>query len=357
MRKTPLYNRHLALGAKIVPFAGFEMPVQYDGVVKEHLAVRQNTGVFDISHMGEFWVRGPKAIDLLQQVFSNDVSNLTVGQAQYGYFPNSSGGIIDDLLVYRTQEEEYMLVVNAANIAKDWNWLVTHNTVYGATLDNESDNIGLLALQGPKAATVLATLTDVDISNIPFYHFTHGTVAGIEKILISATGYTGSGGFELYIPTTSLWTVWDTLIEKGVTPCGLAARNTLRIEMGYCLYGNDIDDTTSPMAAGLAWCTKFTKNFVNSKNLALQKKEKTTHRRVGFVLTERGIPRKGYSLVDADGNAIGLVTSGTQSPSLGKGIGMGYVKREQAAAGKTIYVEIRNKRIQATITSFPFYHA
>ena len=206
MRKTPLYDRHLALGAKIVPFAGFEMPVQYDGVVKEHLAVRQNTGVFDISHMGEFWVRGPKAIDLLQQVFSNDVSNLTVGQAQYGYFPNSSVGIIDDLLVYRTQEEEYMLVVNAANIAKDWNWLVTHNTVYGATLDNESDNIGLLALQGPKAATVLATLTDVDISDIPFYHFTHGTVAGIEKILISATGYTGSGGFELYIPTTSLWT-------------------------------------------------------------------------------------------------------------------------------------------------------
>lgn len=357
MRKTPLYQSHIALDAKMVPFAGFEMPVQYTGVVREHLAVRHQAGLFDVSHMGEFLVSGPQAINLIQYVFSNDIERLDIGQAQYGYMPNAKGGIIDDLLVYRIDNKSYLLVVNAANIEKDWNWLVTHNKVFGASLQNQSDQWSLLALQGPQATSVLEELTDTDIGSIPFYRFTYGKVAGIDRVLISATGYTGSGGYELYIPNEGAEKIWNSLIQNGAEPCGLAARNTLRIEMGYCLYGNDIDDTTSPLSAGLSWCTAFSKDFVSKDQIEQQKEAGIPKKRVGFVLNERGIPRQGYALADESGNDIGIVTSGTQSPSLEKGIGMGYIDREQAIVGNTIYVVIRNKQVPATITSLPFYHA
>ena len=357
MRKTSLYQSHIALGAKMVPFAGFELPVQYTGVVQEHLAVRKQAGLFDVSHMGEFLVRGPQAIDLIQYVFSNDVGRLDIGQAQYGYMPNAKGGIIDDLLVYRMDNQSYLLVVNAANIEKDWNWLVTHNKLFDASLQNQSDQWSLLALQGPMATSILKELTETDIDSIPFYRFTHGTVAGVDRVLISATGYTGSGGYELYVPNEEAEKIWNSLIQNGAKPCGLAARNTLRIEMGYCLYGNDIDDTTSPLSAGLSWCTSFSKDFVSKDRIEQQQATGTPNKRVGFILNERGIPRQGYSLADESGNDIGIVTSGTQSPSLEKGIGMGYIAREQAVVGNIIYVVIRNKHIPATITSLPFYHA
>ena len=357
MRKTSLYQSHIALGAKMVPFAGFEMPVQYTGVVQEHLAVRKQAGLFDVSHMGEFLVRGPQAIDLIQYVFSNDVGRLDIGQAQYGYMPNAKGGIIDDLLVYRMDNQSYLLVVNAANIEKDWNWLVTYNKLFDASLQNQSDQWSLLALQGPMATSILKELTETDIDSIPFYRFTHGTVAGVDRVLISATGYTGSGGYELYVPNEGAEKIWNSLIQNGAKPCGLAARNTLRIEMGYCLYGNDIDDTTSPLSAGLSWCTSFSKDFVSKDRIEQQQATGTPNKRVGFILNERGIPRQGYSLADESGNDIGIVTSGTQSPSLEKGIGMGYIAREQAVVGNIIYVVIRNKHIPATITSLPFYHA
>ena len=357
MRKTPLYQTHVALGAKMVPFAGFEMPVQYSGVVREHLAVRRQAGLFDVSHMGEIMVSGPKAVDLIQYVFSNDIKRLEIGQAQYGYMPNAKGGIIDDLLVYRIDTQSYLLVVNAANVEKDWNWLVTHNKVFGASLQNQSDQWSLLALQGPQATSLLKKLTKADISSIPFYRFDYGKVAGVDQVLISATGYTGSGGYELYVQNKGAKKIWNSLIENGAEPCGLAARNTLRIEMGYCLYGNDIDDTTSPISAGLSWCTSFSKNFVSKNQLEQEKVTGIIKKRVGFVLNERGIPRQGYVLEDESGNDIGTVTSGTQSPCLEKGIGMGYVLKEQAIVGNAIYVIIRNKKIPATISSFPFYHA
>lgn len=357
MRKTSLHTCHLALQAKMVPFAGFEMPVQYTGVVREHHAVREHAGLFDVSHMGEFLISGPQAVPLIQHVFSNDVERLDIGQAQYGYMPNAKGGIVDDLLVYRIDQQRYMFVVNAANIEKDWNWLVTHNKMFGATLENQSDQWSLLALQGPKATSILATLTEASVAKIPFYSFIHGTVAGVENVLISATGYTGSGGYELYIPNADVEKIWNSLLNNGAEPCGLAARNTLRIEMGYCLYGNDIDDSTSPIAAGLRWCTAFSKDFVSKDIIEKQKAAGTNTKRVGFVLNERGIPRQGYSLTDVAGNDIGTVMSGTQSPSLEKGIGMGYIDRKHDIVGNNIYVVIRNKSILATITSLPFYHA
>tara|TARA_B100002019_G_scaffold79952_1_gene69016 strand:- start:905 stop:1981 length:1077 start_codon:yes stop_codon:yes gene_type:complete len=357
MKKTPLYHSHVALGAKMVPFAGYEMPVQYTGVVKEHLAVRNHAGLFDVSHMGEFLVSGAQATNLIQYVFSNDVERLDVGQAQYGYMPNAKGGIIDDLLVYRIDNQSYLLVVNAANIEKDWNWLVTHNKVFGASLQNQSDQWSLLALQGPQATSLLAKLTNTDIGSVPFYRFTYGKVAGVDKVLISATGYTGSGGYELYVLNKGVEKIWNSLIQNGAVPCGLAARNTLRIEMGYCLYGNDIDDTTSPLSAGLSWCTLFSKDFFSKNIIEHLKVNGIVKKRVGFVLNERGIPRQGYALADESGNEIGIVTSGTQSPSLNKGIGMGYIKREQALVGNIVYVVIRNKQVPATITSLPFYHA
>ena len=357
MRKTPLYKSHVALGAKMVPFAGFEMPVQYTGVVREHLAVRHQAGLFDVSHMGEIMVSGPQAVDLIQYVFSNDIKRLDIGQAQYGYMPNAKGGIIDDLIVYRIDNQSYLLVVNAANVEKDWNWLVTHNKAFGSSLQNQSDQWSLLALQGPQATSLLTKLTDTDIGSIPSYHFDYGKVAGVNRVLISATGYTGSGGYELYIQNKGVEKVWNSLIESGAEPCGLAARNTLRVEMGYCLYGNDIDDTTSPISAGLSWCTSLSKDFLSKNQIEKEKVTGILRKRVGFILNERGIPRQGYALTDESGNDIGIVTSGTQSPSLRKGIGLGYVDQKQAAVGNTIYVIVRNKQIPATITSFPFYRA
>ena len=357
MKKTSLYQSHLAIGAKMVHFAGFEMPMQYTGVVNEHLAVRHKVGIFDVSHMGEILVSGPNAIDLIQYVFSNDAQHLDVGQAQYGYMPNAKGGIIDDLLVYRIDSQSYLLVVNAANIEKDWNWLLTHNKVFGASLQNQSDQWSLIALQGPQATSVLAKLTNTDIGSIPFYRFVYGKVAGIDQVLISATGYTGSGGYELYVPNEGAEKIWNSLIQNGAEPCGLAARNTLRIGMGYCLYGNDIDDTTSPISAGLSWCTALSKDFVSKDQIEKQKVDGVSKKRVGFIVNERGIPRQTYGLVDESENDIGIVTSGTQSPCLEKGIGIGYVDREKAIVGNIIYVSIRNKRVPATITSLPFYHA
>ena len=357
MKKTSLYQSHLAIGAKMVHFAGFEMPMQYTGVVHEHLAVRHKVGIFDVSHMGEILVSGPNAIDLIQYVFSNDAQHLDVGQAQYGYMPNAKGGIIDDLLVYRIDSQSYLLVVNAANIEKDWNWLLTHNKVFGASLKNQSDQWSLIALQGPQATSVLAKLTNTDIGSIPFYRFVYGKVAGIDQVLISATGYTGSGGYELYVPNEGAEKIWNSLIQNGAEPCGLAARNTLRIEMGYCLYGNDIDDTTSPISAGLSWCTALSKDFVSKDQIEKQKVDGVSKKRVGFIVNERGIPRQTYGLVDESENDIGIVTSGTQSPCLEKGIGIGYVDREKAIVGNIIYVSIRNKQVPATITSLPFYHA
>ena len=357
MKKTSLYQSHLAIGAKMVHFAGFEMPMQYTGVVHEHLAVRHKVGIFDVSHMGEILVSGPNAIDLIQYVFSNDAQHLDVGQAQYGYMPNAKGGIIDDLLVYRIDSQSYLLVVNAANIEKDWNWLLTHNKVFGASLQNQSDQWSLIALQGPQATSVLAKLTNTDIGSIPFYRFVYGKVAGIDQVLISATGYTGSGGYELYIPNEEAEKIWNSLIQNGAEPCGLAARNTLRIEMGYCLYGNDIDDTTSPISAGLSWCTALSKDFVSKDQIEKQKVNGVSKKRVGFIVNERGIPRQSYGLIDENENDIGIVTSGTQSPCLEKGIGIGYVDREKAIVGNIIYVSIRNKQVPATITSLPFYHA
>ncbi len=357
MKKTSLYQSHLAIGAKMVHFAGFEMPMQYTGVVHEHLAVRHKVGIFDVSHMGEILVSGPNAIDLIQYVFSNDAQHLDVGQAQYGYMPNAKGGIIDDLLVYRIDSQSYLLVVNAANIEKDWNWLLTHNKLFGASLQNQSDQWSLIALQGPQATSVLAKLTNTDIGSIPFYRFVYGKVAGIDQVLISATGYTGSGGYELYVPNEGAEKIWNSLIQNGAEPCGLAARNTLRIEMGYCLYGNDIDDTTSPISAGLSWCTALSKDFVSKDQIEKQKVDGVSKKRVGFIVNERGIPRQTYGLVDESENDIGIVTSGTQSPCLEKGIGIGYVDREKAIVGNIIYVSIRNKQVPATITSLPFYHA
>ena len=357
MKKTSLYQSHLAIGAKMVHFAGFEMPMQYTGVVHEHLAVRHKVGIFDVSHMGEILVSGPNAIDLIQYVFSNDAQHLDVGQAQYGYMPNAKGGIIDDLLVYRIDSQSYLLVVNAANIEKDWNWLLTHNKVFGASLQNQSDQWSLIALQGPQATSVLAKLTNTDIGSIPFYRFVYGKVAGIDQVLISATGYTGSGGYELYVTNEGAEKIWNSLIQNGAEPCGLAARNTLRIEMGYCLYGNDIDDTTSPISAGLSWCTALSKDFVSKDQIEKQKVDGVSKKRVGFIVNERGIPRQTYGLVDESENDIGIVTSGTQSPCLEKGIGIGYVDREKAIVGNIIYVSIRNKQVPATITSLPFYHA
>ena len=357
MKKTSLYQSHLAIGAKMAHFAGFEMPMQYSGVVNEHLAVRHKVGIFDVSHMGEILVSGPNAIDLIQYVFSNDAQNLDVGQAQYGYMPNAKGGIIDDLLVYRIDSQSYLLVVNAANIEKDWNWLLTHNKVFGASLKNQSDQWSLIALQGPQATSVLAKLTNTDIGSIPFYRFVYGKVAGIDQVLISATGYTGSGGYELYIPNEEAEKIWNSLIQNGAEPCGLAARNTLRIEMGYCLYGNDIDDTTSPISAGLSWCTALSKDFVSKDQIEKQIVNGVSKKRVGFIVNERGIPRQSYGLVDENENDIGIVTSGTQSPCLEKGIGIGYVDREKAIVGNIIYVSIRKKQVPATITSLPFYHA
>ncbi len=357
MKNTALKQKHIELGAKMVPFAGYNMPVQYEGVNKEHETVRNGVGVFDVSHMGEFLLKGEKALDLIQKVTSNDASKLYDGRAQYSCLPNEIGGIVDDLLVYKIKDNEYLLVVNASNIEKDWNWISKHNT-FGVDMENVSDTLSLLAVQGPKATETLQKLTDVNLSDVKYYHFTKGEFAGVDDVILSATGYTGAGGFELYIPNEVAEQVWDAVFkageEFGIKPIGLAARDTLRLEMGFCLYGNDIDDTTSPIEAGLGWITKFTKDFINAENLKKQKEEGVSRKLVGFELLERGIPRHGYKLVNENGEEIGEVTSGTMAPTLKKPIGMGYVKTEYAQEGTTIYVQIRNKNIPAKIVKFPF---
>ncbi|MFK5982072.1 MAG: glycine cleavage system aminomethyltransferase GcvT [Flavobacteriaceae bacterium] len=357
-KNTALSQKHEALGAKMVPFAGYNMPVSYEGVNAEHETVRKSVGVFDVSHMGEFLITGPNALDLIQKVTSNDASKIVDNQAQYSCFPNATGGIVDDLIVYRFNAEKWLLVVNASNIEKDWNWINSQNSM-NAEMRNLSEDYSLLAIQGPKAVEAMQSLTSVDLSEIKFYHFNVADFAGIENVIISATGYTGSGGFEIYCKNSEVAQVWDKVFEAGdafgIKPIGLAARDTLRLEMGYCLYGNDINDTTSPIEAGLGWITKFTKDFTNSEALKQQKEEGTSRRLIAFELNERGIPRHDYEIVDDNGNNIGIVTSGTMSPSLGTGIGMGYVTTEFKKVGTQINIQIRKKAVPATIVKLPFY--
>ena len=358
MKDTALSAIHAALGAKMVPFAGYNMPVSYQGINLEHQTVREKVGVFDVSHMGEFFVTGPNALSLIQRVCSNDASKLEDGQAQYSCFPNEDGGVVDDLIVYRIAAEKWLLVVNASNIDKDWAWINSHNTME-ATLENSSDHYSLLAIQGPKSIQAMQSLTQEDLSAIKFYTFKMNTFAGVENVIISATGYTGSGGFEIYCKNTQVAKIWTKVLEAGadwgIQPIGLAARDTLRLEMGYCLYGNDIDDTTSPLEAGLGWITKFNKDFINSESLKKQKEIGVSKTLVGFELSQRGIPRQGYAIVDAQGNSIGRVTSGTMSPSMGKGIGLGYVPMALKEVGSQIHIQIRNKIVPAMVVKLPFY--
>jgi len=358
MKDTALSEIHAALGAKMVPFAGYNMPVSYQGINIEHQTVREKVGVFDVSHMGEFFVTGPNALSLIQRVCSNDASKLEDGQAQYSCFPNEDGGVVDDLIVYRIAAEKWLLVVNASNIDKDWAWINLHNTM-GASLENSSDHYSLLAIQGPKAIQAMQSLTQENLSAIKFYTFKMNTFAGVENVIISATGYTGSGGFEIYCKNTQVAKIWTKVLEAGadwgIQPIGLAARDTLRLEMGYCLYGNDIDDTTSPLEAGLGWITKFNKDFINSESLKKQKEIGVSKTLVGFELSQRGIPRQGYAIIDAQGNSIGRVTSGTMSPSMGKGIGLGYVPVALKEVGSQIHIQIRNKIVPAMVVKLPFY--
>jgi len=357
MKSVALNDIHIALGAKMVPFAGFNMPVLYNGINIEHETVRNGVGVFDVSHMGEFILKGEGALDLIQRVCSNDASTLFDGKVQYSCLPNDQGGIVDDLLVYRVDEKTYMLVVNASNIDKDWDWISKHNEG-GVDMKNISDQTSLLAVQGPKAAEALQSLTDLDLASMDYYTFKKGVFAGIENVLISATGYTGAGGFELYFDKKDSEFIWNEVFKAGepygIKPIGLAARDTLRLEMGFCLYGNDINDSTSPIEAGLGWITKFSKNFVNSINLAAQKEHGVERKLVGFEMIERGIPRHDYEIVDTVGTVIGKVTSGTQSPSLQKGIGMGYVKTAFSKVGTDIYIKIRDNKVLARVAKMPF---
>ena len=359
MKTTPFTEKHIALGAKMHEFAGYNMPIEYSGILDEHHTVCQSVGVFDVSHMGEFWVKGPHALEFIQQVTSNNAAVLTLGKVQYTCFPNETGGIVDDLLVYFYEPDKYMLVVNAANIEKDWNWCVAHNTV-GAELENSSDRIAQLAVQGPKAIDTLQKLTSLNLSEIPYYTFRVGDFAGVPNVIISNTGYTGAGGFELYFYPQDADRIWDAIFEAGaeygIKPVGLGARDTLRLEMGFCLYGNDLDDKTSPIEAGLGWITKFVegKEFINRPMLERQKAEGTTRKLVGFEMIDRGIPRHGYELVNVEGEGIGVVTSGTMSPTRKIGIGMGYVKPEYAKAGTEICIDMRGRKLKAIVVKPPF---
>jgi aminomethyltransferase len=358
MKNTALTHIHEKLGAKMVPFAGYNMPVQYEGINIEHETVRKGVGVFDVSHMGEFLIEGENALALIQKVTSNDASKLAIGDAQYSCLPNNTGGIVDDLIVYRVKEHTYLLVVNASNIEKDWNWISSHNDV-NAEMKNISENYSLLAIQGPKAVEAMQSLTSVDLSAIKFYSFKVADFAGIEHVIISATGYTGSGGFEIYCKNNEVEKVWDAVFEAGksfgIKPIGLAARDTLRLEMGFCLYGNDINDTTSPIEAGLGWITKFTKDFVNAEALKKQKELGVRKKLVGFKMVDKGIPRHDYTIVDVTGVAIGAVTSGTMSPTLKEPIGMGYVTIENSKLDSEIYIQVRNKNLKAVVVKLPFY--
>lgn len=357
MKKTALYDKHVSLGAKIVPFAGFEMPVQYSGVTEEHFAVREKAGLFDVSHMGQFFIEGAGAKDLLQFVTTNNVDALENGKAQYSCLPNEDGGIVDDLIVYKMADEKYFVVVNASNIDKDWDHISKYNT-FGAQMTNASDEMSLLAVQGPKATEILQKITETNLSEIPYYHFTVGSVAGVSDVIISNTGYTGSGGFEIYFNNESAEKLWDAVIEagaeEGIIPCGLAARDTLRLEKGFCLYGMDIDDTTSPIEAGLGWITKFDKDFVSKDIFAKQKEVGVGRKLVGFELTDKGVPRHDYPVVDAEGNVIGKVTSGTQSPMKKIGLGIAYVDKPHFKLGSEIFIQVRNKNIPAKVVKMPF---
>jgi aminomethyltransferase len=360
MKNTALSQKHIDLGAKMVPFAGYNMPVQYEGVNAEHETVRTAVGVFDVSHMGEFVLRGPNALALIQKFASNDASVLFDGKAQYSCMPNGNGGIIDDLIIYRVNAEEYFIVVNASNIEKDWNWISSLNDL-DVEMENLSDQYSLLAIQGPKAAEAMQSLTEIDLSNMTYYTFQHGTFAGIENMMISATGYTGSGGFEVYVKNEDANKLWDAVFaagaDFGIKPIGLAARDTLRLEMGFCLYGNDIDDTTSPLEAGLGWITKFTKDFTDSEFLAKQKEAGVTRKLVAFEMIDRGIPRHDYPILDAAGTVIGKVTSGTMSPSMKIAIGLGYVTVDNSKLDSEIFIEIREKGVKAKVVKLPFYKA
>ncbi|MBO9633678.1 MAG: glycine cleavage system aminomethyltransferase GcvT [Chitinophagaceae bacterium] len=360
MKNTPFTNKHIALGAKMAEFAGYNMPISYSGINDEHATVRNNAGVFDVSHMGEFILKGENALDLIQRATTNDASKLTNGKAQYSALPNDNGGLVDDLLVYCIEENKvYMLVVNASNIQKDWDRISSFNTK-GVEMHNVSDKTCLLAIQGPNATKMLQPLTDMDILNLKYYTFTKGTFAGVENVLVSATGYTGAGGVEIYFEDkgNDAEKIWDAIFAaggpQGMKPIGLGARDTLRLEMGFCLYGNDIDDTTSPLEAGLGWITKFTKDFPSRAIFEQQKANGLERKLVGFEMIDRGIPRHDYEIADKDGNIIGKVTSGTQSPSLGKAIGMGYVKTELSALDTIIYIKVRDKLLQAKVVKFPF---
>lgn len=357
LQKVELNDLHVSLGGKMVPFAGFNMPVQYSNLIQEHMAVRNNVGVFDVSHMGEFMIKGEKALDLIQLVTSNDASKLSDGKVQYSCMPNNTGGIVDDLLVYRFSANEYYLVVNASNIQKDWDWIASHNS-FGAQMENLSNSMSLFAVQGPNAIKVLSKLTEVDLSSMEYYTFTMGKMAGIEGVIISNTGYTGAGGFELYVDNKNARQLWDAVFEAGkefeIIPCGLGCRDTLRLEKGFCLYGNDINDTTSPIEAGLGWITKFTKDFVNSSYHKSLKENGVTKKLVGFEMIDRGIPRQHYEIRNSAGETIGEVTSGTQSPSLNKAIGLGYVSTELSQPGSEIFIVVRDKALKAKVCKIPF---
>lgn len=361
MKRTSLYDKHLALGAKIVPFAGFEMPVQYSGIVDEHQTVRNAVGAFDVSHMGEFIVEGPRAQDFLQYITTNDVSQLADGKIQYSCMPNENGGIVDDLLIYKLADNKYMLVVNAGNIDKDWAWIERHNEKFGCEITDASARMSLIAVQGPKATAALQKLTDVKLADIPYYHFTRDTFAGINGILISATGYTGAGGFEIYTKNEDAPAVWDAIMkageEFGIKPAGLGCRDTLRLEMGFCLYGNDIDENTSPIAAGLGWITKFTKDFISKEKFEAEKQNGSPRKLTGLQLGEKMIPRQGYEVTSEDGTVVGQVTSGTMSPSMGYPIALAYIDKEYTKPGTKLNVSIRNKPAAATVVKLPFYKA
>ena len=360
VKNTPFYQQHIALGAKMAPFAGYNMPISYSGINDEHATVRKAAGVFDVSHMGEFILKGPDALDLIQRVTSNDASKLVKGKVQYSCLPNDKGGIVDDLLVYCVEDNNvYMLVVNASNIEKDWSWIQQHNTK-GVEMHNISDKTCLLAVQGPQATRILQPLTEMDLLNLAYYTFVKGKFAGIENVLVSATGYTGAGGVEIYFEDVNdnATKIWNALFEigapQGLKPIGLGARDTLRLEMGFCLYGNDIDDTTSPLEAGLGWITKFNKEFTNSTALAKQKAEGVQKKLVGLEMIDKGIPRHGYEIKNESGEVIGVVTSGTQSPSLGKAIGMGYVATANAAVDSVVTIQVRDKQLKAKVVKVPF---
>ena len=358
MKNTALTHKHIELGAKMVPFAGYSMPVQYEGVTLEHETVRNGVGVFDVSHMGEFILKGSKALDFIQKFSSNDASKLFDGKAQYSCMPNGKGGIVDDLIIYRISEEEYFLVVNASNIEKDWDWIASLNDM-GVEMINVSDDYTLLAIQGPSASTAMQSLTEVNLSEMKYYTFQYAEFAGIKNVMISATGYTGSGGFEIYVKNEDAEDLWNAVFDAGkphgIKPIGLAARDTLRLEMGFCLYGNDINDETSPLEAGLGWITKFSKNFVDSEFLAKQKENGIQRKLIAFEMIDRGIPRQDYEIVDVNGLKIGHVTSGTMSPSMKIGIGLGYVQKTSSEIDTDIYIAVRNKKLNAKIVKLPFY--